>query len=180
MASSWRNADAMIDDRLSLGNVTAARSSRSLTERRLAHIPSVRTDAILAELAEAGLIHTRPQYQYPLPVPLVSINFGDHYGDHYAGHFDNCGVGGRSNTNTIYNSLDSSSSPYIPLKRDETSISNDSTRPLGPSNRFSRILRFSISLDGLRLGIVQAAYTLIPYVAPISVLLGGAFVFTRW
>ncbi|KAJ8481519.1 hypothetical protein ONZ45_g9981 [Pleurotus djamor] len=69
MGSTWRNVDAIIDDRLFLGNVTAARSSRSLTERRVTHILSVCTDAIPAELAESGLTHMR--------LPVEDVDYAD-------------------------------------------------------------------------------------------------------
>jgi len=55
----WRNINAVIEDRLFLGNVTAARSTRSLTENRITHILSVCTDQIPAELPEAPYTHMR-------------------------------------------------------------------------------------------------------------------------
>jgi len=55
----WRNVDAVIENRLFLGNILAARSSRSLTERRITHILSVCPDPIPAELSASGVSHKR-------------------------------------------------------------------------------------------------------------------------
>lgn len=80
VAMPWRNINAVIEDRLFLGkyvtvsgfcqafttdsplfffSVTAARSTRSLTENRITHILSVCTDQIPAELPEAPYTHMR-------------------------------------------------------------------------------------------------------------------------
>ncbi|KAF9464366.1 protein-tyrosine phosphatase-like protein [Collybia nuda] len=55
----WKNVNAVIENRLFLGNILAARSSRSLTERRITHILSVCSDPIPAELPESGVCHMR-------------------------------------------------------------------------------------------------------------------------
>ncbi|KAF8165517.1 protein-tyrosine phosphatase-like protein [Crassisporium funariophilum] len=55
----WKNINAVIEHRLFLGNIMAARSTRSLTENRITHILSVCADAIPAELAESGICHKR-------------------------------------------------------------------------------------------------------------------------
>jgi len=55
----WKNINAVIQDRLFLGNIMAARSTRSLTENRITHILSICSDPIPAELPEAGIRHKR-------------------------------------------------------------------------------------------------------------------------
>ncbi|CAA7260027.1 unnamed protein product [Cyclocybe aegerita] len=55
----WKNINAVVENRLFLGNIMAARSTRSLTENRITHIVSVCTDHIPAELPEAGICHMR-------------------------------------------------------------------------------------------------------------------------
>jgi len=55
----WKNVNAIIENKLYLGNILSARSSRSLTERRISHIISVCPDPIPAELPESGLTHMR-------------------------------------------------------------------------------------------------------------------------
>jgi len=55
----WKNVNAIIDNKLYLGNILSARSSRSLTERRISHILSVCPDPIPAELPESGITHMR-------------------------------------------------------------------------------------------------------------------------
>ncbi|KAF4601976.1 hypothetical protein EYR40_005177 [Pleurotus pulmonarius] len=62
---------AVTNNRLlsSVISITAARSSRSLTERRVTHIVSVCTDAIPAELPESGICHLR--------IPVEDIDFAD-------------------------------------------------------------------------------------------------------
>ncbi|TFK43706.1 protein-tyrosine phosphatase-like protein [Crucibulum laeve] len=65
----WRNLDAVIENRLYLGNIQAARSTRSLTERRITHILSVCTDQIPAELPESGMTHLR--------IPVEDVDYAD-------------------------------------------------------------------------------------------------------
>jgi dual specificity phosphatase 12 len=55
----WKNINAVIEDRLFLGNIMAATSTRSLTENRITHILSVCADQIPAELPEAPFTHMR-------------------------------------------------------------------------------------------------------------------------
>ncbi|KAF4619364.1 hypothetical protein D9613_005104 [Agrocybe pediades] len=55
----WKNINAVIENRLFLGNIMAARSTRSLAENRITHILSVCKEAIPAELPEAGIRHYR-------------------------------------------------------------------------------------------------------------------------
>jgi dual specificity phosphatase 12 len=55
----WKNVNAIIENKLYLGNILSARSSRSLTERRITHIISVCPDPIPAELPESGITHMR-------------------------------------------------------------------------------------------------------------------------
>lgn len=65
----WRNVDAVIENRLFIGNILAARSSRSLTERRITHILSVCSDPIPAELPESGVCHMR--------IPVEDVDYAD-------------------------------------------------------------------------------------------------------
>ncbi|KAG6919132.1 hypothetical protein DXG01_008939 [Tephrocybe rancida] len=55
----WKNLDSVIDGKLFLGNILAARSTRSLSEHRITHILSVCSDHIPAELPESGMRHMR-------------------------------------------------------------------------------------------------------------------------
>ncbi|KAF8195680.1 protein-tyrosine phosphatase-like protein [Mycena galopus ATCC 62051] len=55
----WKNVDAIIENKLYLGNLVAARSTRSLTERRITHVLSVCADPIPAELPQSGITHFR-------------------------------------------------------------------------------------------------------------------------
>ncbi|KAI9574655.1 protein-tyrosine phosphatase-like protein [Boletus coccyginus] len=65
----WKNVDIIIPGKLYLGNVHAARSPRSLTERRITHIVSVCNDAIPAEIPESGIVHLR--------IPVEDVDFAD-------------------------------------------------------------------------------------------------------
>lgn len=65
----WKNVDAIIEGKLYLGNTHAARSSRSLTERRITHIVSVCSDPIPAEVPESGISHLR--------IPVEDVDFAD-------------------------------------------------------------------------------------------------------
>ncbi|KAK7445733.1 hypothetical protein VKT23_014728 [Stygiomarasmius scandens] len=56
---NWKNVSTIVPDRLYLGNLIAARSTRSLTEHRITHILSVCPDPIPAELPESGIRHKR-------------------------------------------------------------------------------------------------------------------------
>ncbi|KAH7931197.1 phosphatases II [Leucogyrophana mollusca] len=55
----WKNVNAVIEGKLYLGNILAATSTRSLTERRITHIVSVCCDPIPAEVPESGIAHMR-------------------------------------------------------------------------------------------------------------------------
>lgn len=57
--SSYRNSSESNFSHLFIYSILAARSTRSLTERRITHILSVCTDAIPAELPESGVTHKR-------------------------------------------------------------------------------------------------------------------------
>lgn len=54
-----KNVEAIIQNKLYLGNLVAARSTRTLTERRITHILSVCNEAIPAEVPESGISHKR-------------------------------------------------------------------------------------------------------------------------
>ncbi|KAJ6576020.1 protein-tyrosine phosphatase-like protein [Mycena vulgaris] len=65
----WKNVDAIIENKLYLGNLIAARSTRSLTERRITHVLSVCTDPIPAELPQSGIQHMR--------IPIEDVDYAD-------------------------------------------------------------------------------------------------------
>ncbi|KAK1233303.1 hypothetical protein PQX77_003529, partial [Marasmius sp. AFHP31] len=67
--SNWKNVNAVIENRLFLGNITAARSTRTLTERRVTHIVSVCSDPIPAELPQSGIRHLR--------IPVEDVDYAD-------------------------------------------------------------------------------------------------------
>ncbi|KIK67937.1 hypothetical protein GYMLUDRAFT_256744 [Collybiopsis luxurians FD-317 M1] len=67
--SSWKNVNTIIEGRLYLGNIIAARSTRSLAERRITHILSVCTDPIPAELPASGIRHMR--------IPVEDVDYAD-------------------------------------------------------------------------------------------------------
>ncbi|KAK0242549.1 phosphatases II [Armillaria gallica] len=56
--NNWRNVNLVID-RLYLGNIRAATSTRATGERGITHIVSVCSDPIPAELPESGIQHLR-------------------------------------------------------------------------------------------------------------------------
>ncbi|EGO02170.1 hypothetical protein SERLA73DRAFT_177969 [Serpula lacrymans var. lacrymans S7.3] len=55
----WKNVNTIIEGKLYLGNIQAARSSRSLSERKISHIISVCSDQIPAEDPASGFTHLR-------------------------------------------------------------------------------------------------------------------------
>ncbi|KAG6821552.1 hypothetical protein H0H93_000061 [Arthromyces matolae] len=65
----WKNISPIIENRLFLGNIQAARSSRSLSERNITHILSVCNDHIPAELPESGVRHMR--------IPVEDVDYED-------------------------------------------------------------------------------------------------------
>jgi dual specificity phosphatase 12 len=65
----WKNVNAIIEGKLYLGNLNAARSSRSLSERRITHILSVCSDPIPGELPESGMTHMR--------IPIEDVDYAD-------------------------------------------------------------------------------------------------------
>ncbi|PAV20869.1 phosphatases II [Pyrrhoderma noxium] len=65
----WRNVDPIIEDRLFLGNIIAARSPRSLSERKISHIVSVCEDAIPADSPSSGFRHIR--------IPVKDVDYAD-------------------------------------------------------------------------------------------------------
>ncbi|KAF7355838.1 MAP kinase phosphatase 2 [Mycena venus] len=65
----WKNVDAIIENKLYLGNIVAARSTRSLSERRITHILSVCADLIPAELPQSGIRHMR--------IPIEDVDYAD-------------------------------------------------------------------------------------------------------
>ncbi|KAJ6515688.1 protein-tyrosine phosphatase-like protein [Mycena sanguinolenta] len=65
----WKNVDCIIENRLFLGNLVAARSTRSLTERRITHVLSVCNDQIPAELPQSGITHMR--------IPIEDVDYAD-------------------------------------------------------------------------------------------------------
>ncbi|KAF9076855.1 protein-tyrosine phosphatase-like protein [Rhodocollybia butyracea] len=67
--NSWKNINAIIEGRLYLGNIVAARSTRTLVERRITHILSVCRDPIPAEVPTSRLVHMR--------IPVEDIDYAD-------------------------------------------------------------------------------------------------------
>ncbi|KAJ7613997.1 protein-tyrosine phosphatase-like protein, partial [Roridomyces roridus] len=65
----WKNVDAIIENKVYLGNLVAARSTRSLTERRITHVLSICTDALPAELPQSGFQHMR--------IPIEDVDSAD-------------------------------------------------------------------------------------------------------
>ncbi|TFK71802.1 phosphatases II [Pluteus cervinus] len=65
----WKNVNAVIENRLFLGNTKAAVSSRSLTERHINHILSVCSDEIPAEVQGSGITHMR--------IPVEDVDYAD-------------------------------------------------------------------------------------------------------
>ncbi|KAL9712950.1 hypothetical protein Ac2012v2_004191 [Leucoagaricus gongylophorus] len=57
--SQIKNFEAVIENKLYVGNVIAARSTRILLERRITHILSVCNEAIPAEVPQSGICHKR-------------------------------------------------------------------------------------------------------------------------
>ncbi|KAG6812989.1 hypothetical protein H0H92_014920 [Tricholoma furcatifolium] len=65
----WKNISPIIENRLFLGNLLAARSPRTLTDRHITHVLSVCRDAIPAELPESGVRHMR--------IPVEDVDYED-------------------------------------------------------------------------------------------------------
>ncbi|TFL00541.1 protein-tyrosine phosphatase-like protein [Pterulicium gracile] len=65
----WRNINTVIEDQLLLGNIMAARSTRTLAERRITHIISCCRDPIPGELPESGITHMR--------IPVEDVDYAD-------------------------------------------------------------------------------------------------------
>ncbi|KAG5732046.1 ADP-ribosylation factor [Termitomyces sp. T112] len=66
---AWIHNHQTVTKKLFLGNISAACSTRSLTERRITHILSVCNDHIPAELPESGLRHMR--------IPVEDVDYED-------------------------------------------------------------------------------------------------------
>jgi len=65
----WKNVNAVIADKLFLGNLVAARSSRTLSERHITHIVSVCTEPIPADLPAGGISQLR--------IPVLDMDYAD-------------------------------------------------------------------------------------------------------
>ncbi|KAF7374595.1 WD40 containing domain protein [Mycena sanguinolenta] len=66
---AWKSVTCIIENKLYLGNLVAARSTRLLAERRITHVLSVCNDQIPAELPESGMTHMR--------IPIEDVNCAD-------------------------------------------------------------------------------------------------------
>ncbi|KAJ7284494.1 protein-tyrosine phosphatase-like protein [Mycena rebaudengoi] len=55
----WKNINTIIEGKLYLSNLVAARTKRSLAERNITHVLSVCQDAIPAEMPQSGIRHMR-------------------------------------------------------------------------------------------------------------------------
>ncbi|KAF9651121.1 phosphatases II [Thelephora ganbajun] len=65
----WRNVNTIIEDKLLLGNLVAARAPRTISERRITHIVSVCTDPIPADIPAGGIEQLR--------IPVEDIDYAD-------------------------------------------------------------------------------------------------------
>lgn len=65
----WRNVDTIIEDKLYLGNLVAARASRAISERQITHIVSVCTNPIPADLPAGGFKQLR--------IPVDDVDYAD-------------------------------------------------------------------------------------------------------
>ncbi|KAJ7599520.1 protein-tyrosine phosphatase-like protein [Mycena floridula] len=65
----WKNLNPIIENRLFVGNLSAARSSRNLFEHRISHIISVCRDPIPAEMPQSGIYHMR--------IPIEDVDYAD-------------------------------------------------------------------------------------------------------
>ncbi|KZT29341.1 phosphatases II [Neolentinus lepideus HHB14362 ss-1] len=65
----WKNVSTIIEGRLYLGSIVAARSTRALSERRITHIVSVCTEPIPADLPESGIRQLR--------IPIEDVDYAD-------------------------------------------------------------------------------------------------------
>ncbi|KAJ7284492.1 protein-tyrosine phosphatase-like protein [Mycena rebaudengoi] len=55
----WKNINTIIEGKLYLSNLVAARTKRSLAERNITHVLSVCQDAVPAEMPQSGIHHMR-------------------------------------------------------------------------------------------------------------------------
>lgn len=67
--ATWRNINPIIEGRLFLGTIDAAKSSRILTERRVTHIVSVGAEPIPADNPASGYRHLR--------IPVEDVDYAD-------------------------------------------------------------------------------------------------------
>ncbi|KAI0082429.1 phosphatases II [Panus rudis PR-1116 ss-1] len=65
----WRNINAIIEGRLFLGTIEAAKSPRTLSERRITHIVSVGTEPIPADNPASGIRQLR--------IPIEDVDYAD-------------------------------------------------------------------------------------------------------
>ncbi|KAJ3488796.1 hypothetical protein NLI96_g2581 [Meripilus lineatus] len=65
----WKNINAIIDSRLYLGTIEAAKSPRTLSERRITHIVSVGTEPIPADNPASGIRQLR--------IPVEDVPYAD-------------------------------------------------------------------------------------------------------
>jgi len=65
----WKNVNVIIEDKLLLGNVIAARAPRTISERRITHIVSVCRDPIPADIPAGGIKQLR--------IPVEDVDYAD-------------------------------------------------------------------------------------------------------
>jgi len=65
----WKNVNTIIEDKLLLGNLVAARALRTISERRITHIVSVCTDPIPADIPAGGIKQLR--------IPVADVDHAD-------------------------------------------------------------------------------------------------------
>ncbi|KAI0787045.1 phosphatases II [Irpex lacteus] len=67
--ATWRNINAVIEGRLFLGTIEAAKSPRILSERRITHIVSVGSEPIPADNPASGIRQLR--------IPVEDVDYAD-------------------------------------------------------------------------------------------------------
>ncbi|CAL1701140.1 unnamed protein product [Somion occarium] len=66
---NWKNINTIVDNQLYLGTIEAAKSPRTLSERRITHIVSVGTEPIPADNPASGIRQLR--------IPIEDVDYAD-------------------------------------------------------------------------------------------------------
>ncbi|KAJ7586974.1 protein-tyrosine phosphatase-like protein [Mycena floridula] len=67
--TQWKNMSAIIENRLFVGNLSVARSSRYLFDNRISHVVSVCLEPIPSEMPLSGMRHLR--------IPIEDVDYQD-------------------------------------------------------------------------------------------------------